>query len=317
MARIRTIKPEMAHSIPLSRIPREALYTWTQLWPQCDDAGRYYGDPRLVWAAIYPVRDDVPVIELAAELQLLADHRRLCCYRGCDGKIWLHTLGWHHQKIDRPSQSHIPPCRDHEPTAECAIHGDASCDSTPARFTDAEPVTSEDPQRVGRQSRESREELASDETSGAEVVRVDDGLPAVREGLATVSRALDAVSSTEDLVPRTKNTTASRSATPTAPTRRGTRIPDDFAVDLAMREWAHGEGWTDSEIDAITEEFVDYWQALPGSRALKLDWVKTWKNRLRDQKRHRRGAVRSLRPTADDRVAQGLSLAQRLASEGR
>jgi hypothetical protein len=68
--------------------------------------------------------------------------------------------------------------------------------------------------------------------------------------------------------------------TTTAP-RRGTRIPDDFAVDDLMRAWVR-ENVPGLDAEAATVEFVDYWRGVPGSRGLKLDWIATWRNRMRE-----------------------------------
>lgn len=67
----------------------------------------------------------------------------------------------------------------------------------------------------------------------------------------------------------------------TAPRKRGRRIPDDFAVNDEMREWAIGNGFGHLDLDKLTSEFRDYWAAESGQRAVKLDWVKTWNNRVR------------------------------------
>jgi hypothetical protein len=70
--------------------------------------------------------------------------------------------------------------------------------------------------------------------------------------------------------------------TTTAPRQRGCRIPDDFAVTDQMRDWATANGFGRLDLDQITDEFRDYWEAEAGPRAVKLDWVKTWHNRVRE-----------------------------------
>jgi hypothetical protein len=69
--------------------------------------------------------------------------------------------------------------------------------------------------------------------------------------------------------------------TTTAPRKRGRRIPDDFAVTEEMRQWAADNGFAHLDLNKITVEFVDYWAAESGQKAVKLDWVKTWHNRVR------------------------------------
>lgn len=81
-----------------------------------------------------------------------------------------------------------------------------------------------------------------------------------------------------DPVPREKEREISSSGA----RKRGTRIPDDFAPDEISREWASREyPWVN--IPAATEKFIDYWSALSGQRAVKLDWIKTWKNWIRSE----------------------------------
>ena len=64
----------------------------------------------------------------------------------------------------------------------------------------------------------------------------------------------------------------------------GKRIDKDWRPTVQDLEWAREKhGLTRAECDAITEEFVDYWFALSGKRALKSNWSSTWRNRIRRQ----------------------------------
>jgi hypothetical protein len=61
------------------------------------------------------------------------------------------------------------------------------------------------------------------------------------------------------------------------PRKRGTRIPDDFAVTPEMVAWARERvPHVDGRLE--TEKFVNHWRAKPGREATKLDWVATWRN---------------------------------------
>lgn len=66
-----------------------------------------------------------------------------------------------------------------------------------------------------------------------------------------------------------------------APKTKGTRMPGDFTVTDAMRQWARDEGASDQLIARETEKFRDYWPTVPGTKGLKLDWQLTWKNWIR------------------------------------
>ncbi|MDP5182153.1 hypothetical protein QOZ88_05850 [Blastococcus sp. BMG 814] len=81
--------------------------------------------------------------------------------------------------------------------------------------------------------------------------------------------------------PDTPNGVSSGPRSGAATDRRGTRLPDDFAVSDEMRSWAAEQGWADRWVDSVTERFVDYWRAKAGRDATKTDWPATWRNWLR------------------------------------
>jgi hypothetical protein len=62
--------------------------------------------------------------------------------------------------------------------------------------------------------------------------------------------------------------------------RRGTRIPDGFAVTPDMVTWARDNT---PHVDGrqATAAFIDHWRAKAGRDATKLDWVATWRNWMR------------------------------------
>lgn len=83
-----------------------------------------------------------------------------------------------------------------------------------------------------------------------------------------------------------ETTSTDKNKNPNTTTRKrvvsaATRLPEDFAVTPALREWALKEA-ADVDLDAATEEFRDYWRGVPGARGTKLDWPATWRNRMRE-----------------------------------
>jgi hypothetical protein len=59
---------------------------------------------------------------------------------------------------------------------------------------------------------------------------------------------------------------------------------------LAEDWWPDDDAWEkmaklypNLDLELITEEFKDYWISLPGSRARKLDWTRTWQGRVRTE----------------------------------
>lgn len=64
--------------------------------------------------------------------------------------------------------------------------------------------------------------------------------------------------------------------------RRGTRLPNDWGLPGEWGRWAIQEtGLPRERILMEAATFADYWQALPGAKAVKLDWEKTWRNWIR------------------------------------
>jgi hypothetical protein len=69
-------------------------------------------------------------------------------------------------------------------------------------------------------------------------------------------------------------------------TARGTRLPSDWVLPDEWREFAKAEKrWSDSDVSAEANQFRDYWVALSGSKAVKSDWLATWRNWVRRSNR--------------------------------
>lgn len=75
----------------------------------------------------------------------------------------------------------------------------------------------------------------------------------------------------------TSSPSSQRARAPKA--KKGTRIPDDFAVTDDMVAWARQE--TPLVGAKETAAFVDYWRGVSGARGVKADWVATWRNWMR------------------------------------
>ncbi len=85
---------------------------------------------------------------------------------------------------------------------------------------------------------------------------------------------------------------------------KSSRIPSDFHITNEMRQWATVNA-PGMDIDRITEGFIDYWASVPGQKALKTDWVATWRNWMRREHT-------SFRPTKQTAVQRGLSVVEQL-----
>lgn len=102
-------------------------------------------------------------------------------------------------------------------------------------------------------------------------------------------------------------------------TQRATRIPDDFYPSPEMQEWFKREGYGNAIPNPRIEheKFCDYWGSKGGAAARKIDWVKTWRNWMREAaERNSRGGYRTppgapYRSTTDTKVQQTLDLAEK------
>lgn len=69
-----------------------------------------------------------------------------------------------------------------------------------------------------------------------------------------------------------------------SPKSRGSRLPEAWVLPRAWGEWAASEGWPEPVIRLEAEKFRDYWHSKPGKDGVKLDWLATWRNWLRNSK---------------------------------
>lgn len=99
----------------------------------------------------------------------------------------------------------------------------------------------------------------------------------------------ETVSETESAVD--SNLISNKKTDSTAPSKRGnvsrgTRLPDDWQPSESLWAWGK-EKLPEADLRFETAAFKDYWAAQPGSRGIKLDWDKTWKNWIREAVRRR------------------------------
>jgi uncharacterized protein YdaU (DUF1376 family) len=71
-----------------------------------------------------------------------------------------------------------------------------------------------------------------------------------------------------------------------APTK-GARLKPNWRPSADNYAYAVKEGFTVQQVDAIAEDFRDFWTAKSGADAVKLDWSATWRRWIREQKKRR------------------------------
>jgi hypothetical protein len=108
VGRIRSIKPELPQSESIGRLSRDARLCFIMLWTLADDAGRLRGNSRMLASLLYPYDTDAGRL-MDRWLGELADERCIQRYQVA-GDSYIQIINWSvHQKIDRPSESKIPP----------------------------------------------------------------------------------------------------------------------------------------------------------------------------------------------------------------
>lgn len=109
MARIRTIKPEFPQSESMGRVSRDARLLFVQMWTLADDSGRLRGNSRMLASLLFPYDDDAPGL-ISGWLDELEREKCIERYSGDDGSSYVSICNWlDHQKIDKPSESKLPP----------------------------------------------------------------------------------------------------------------------------------------------------------------------------------------------------------------
>ncbi|MGV9427972.1 hypothetical protein ACWDO7_27240 [Streptomyces sp. NPDC003656] len=137
MARIRTIKPEAFTSESLAEVTVEAERTFFGLLTQADDHGRHRDNAAIIAGLLWPLRAEHTSVHVEDDLHQLANAGLICRYTGCDGRRYLHIVTWSaHQKIDKPSQSRLPSCPQHQAADRCA-----PCKGTCAKQTEGSSTT--------------------------------------------------------------------------------------------------------------------------------------------------------------------------------
>ncbi len=64
-----------------------------------------------------------------------------------------------------------------------------------------------------------------------------------------------------------------------SPSPKKQPVPVQLEITEAMREWAHGDGFTDADIQRETPAMLDHFRAKGESRT---DWIATWRNWIRN-----------------------------------
>jgi hypothetical protein len=106
MARIRTVKPEFWSSEQVMSCSPIARLLFIGIWNFCDDGGNHPMSPRTIKALVFP-GDDITIDAVERLIGELVAADLLITYFA-EGKVYLHVLGWKHQKIEKKNFKYPP-----------------------------------------------------------------------------------------------------------------------------------------------------------------------------------------------------------------
>lgn len=110
MARIRSIKQDLGQNEKLSRLPIEAHFFAALLLPYADDEGYFNANPKLVHAALCPLRE--LLVSVPEILRSLTEIGYIETFTGTDGKQYGHIVNFlEHQRVSHASKSKIKTFR--------------------------------------------------------------------------------------------------------------------------------------------------------------------------------------------------------------
>lgn len=107
MARIRSIKPELPQDAKLARLSRVTRYHFVLLWLVSDDEGYFRASPRLLLGQLYPHDRDLGEAAVDRMTAELAEGGFIELQTTPDGPLGRIKNWSKHQRIDRPSTSHL------------------------------------------------------------------------------------------------------------------------------------------------------------------------------------------------------------------
>lgn len=264
MARIRSIKPEFPQSESMGAISRDARLLFCLLWTVCDDEGRTRGASRMLASLLFPYDDDAPRL-IDGWLSELESVQCIVRY-SVAGSTYLQVCNWLiHQKIDKPSKSRLPAFV--EASRILAKGREASAPDLGSRILD-----------LGSRTEAKEQQAFSPEAAKTDDVPADVG--SVHDEPEEPAELPEPEEPSDKTLPDPPKP-ADPPAPPVPRASIGTRLPDDWQPSVALTEWASKE-FPCVNASRATDEFRDYWHSLPGPKGRKLDWDKTWRNRIRE-----------------------------------
>lgn len=106
--RIRSVKPGFCTSEAIAELTVECELHFIKLWMYADDHGKGIDNPRLLKAALWPLRDEVTLEDIEGWQKELVHRGRIIRY-SVEGKRYFAVSRWpEHQKPQHPKDSEYP-----------------------------------------------------------------------------------------------------------------------------------------------------------------------------------------------------------------
>jgi hypothetical protein len=240
MARSRNIKPGFFANEVLGAMPPLARLLFAGLWTLCDREGRVEDRPLRIRAEVLPY-DQCDADDM---LRMLSDGGFIARYEA-DGVRVIQVLAWsRHQNPHVKEGPSRLPCR-------CEHH--------------ASTVQAPDSPRASTVQAPDKHGTGTEQT----LLIPDSGF------LIPDSGSLGPFDHSQPTT--TVVGTAEKSA---APSKRGSRLPDDWTLPADWLAWSLAvfPAWTEQHARGQGDRFKDYWISLPGKAGSKVRWEATWRN---------------------------------------
>lgn len=257
MARSRNIKPGLAANADLAECSIFARYLFALLPTIADREGRLEDRPKQIKGELLRFDNE----DVAPLLHELAERRFIIRYQNAAGRWIQITKFWRHQTPHYSEKDSVimPP----------------SFQEWPAHERTENPGTlpldgGHDPGLI--------EPIKGGVQPPDSFNLIPDSLNRIPDSPIPDSRLPDSKGS---LV--TADATPKPAKAPKA--ERGTRLPADWVLPKTWGEWATQErpAWSAEQVRELGRSFGDYWTS-KSEKATKLDWEKTWRNWVRNQK---------------------------------
>ena len=96
--------------------------------------------------------------------------------------------------------------------------------------------------------------------------------------------------------------------------QRGSRLAKDFVLSTEWKDFCIQQR-PDLKVSEVFDQFKDYWCAKPGKDGVKLDWLATWRNWVRNQKAPKLNPADNIRTTVPASNEPDAALAKIKADE--